>query len=155
MSLFNANASRPARSIRTTLFGICLAASASLLMSAGAEARGGVAYGDAVVQQVQFRGPGFAEERANERAMRQAARAQRQQQMQGQPGQPNDRGPEPVNQRAPQHELAVPQAPGYRPPDPGDSRMGRPGRLSPEERRALRQQIDEAGRNVYRPRSSP
>jgi len=29
---------------------------------------------------------------------------------------------------------------------------GRPGRLTPEERRALRQQINDAGREIYRPR---
>ena len=151
MSFFNANASPPVSSTRTTFFFVCLTAFAGLLMSVGAQARGDEPYGDVVMQRVQFRGPGLADERANERAMRQAARAQRQQ-MQVQPGQPDGRGPEPMNQSAPRRELAVPQAPGYRPPDPGDSRMGRPGRLSPEERRALRQQIDEAGRNVYRPR---
>ena len=36
-------------------------------------------------------------------------------------------------------------------PVPGGDRPGRPGRLTPDERRALRQQINEAGRDVYRP----
>lgn len=34
---------------------------------------------------------------------------------------------------------------------PGVDRWGRPLRLSPDERRALRQQINDAERNVYRP----
>ncbi len=59
-------------------------------------------------------------------------------------------------QRAVEREAApVPQAPppAFRPPDPvpQPERGGRPGRLTPDERRALRQQIDEAGRDVYRP----
>ena len=39
------------------------------------------------------------------------------------------------------------------PPEPvaPTERPGRPGRLSPDERRALRQQINDAGRDVYRP----
>ena len=155
MSSFNTNASRAVRRARTTLLAACLIALAGLLMSVHAEAREEGSYGDAMLQRVQFRGPGFAEEPANERAMRQAARAQRQQQLQEQRAQQNDRRPDPVNQRAPEHERAAPQAPGYRPPEPGDSRIGRPGRLTPEERRALRQQIDEAGRDVYRPNSRP
>ena len=36
--------------------------------------------------------------------------------------------------------------PVERPPEP----VGRPGRLTPDERRALRQQIIDAGRDIYR-----
>jgi hypothetical protein len=38
-----------------------------------------------------------------------------------------------------------------RPPEaPSVDRGGRPGRLTPDERRALRQQINDAGRDIYR-----
>ncbi len=39
------------------------------------------------------------------------------------------------------------------PSQPADAAAqgGKPGRLTPDERRALRQQINEAGRDVYRP----
>jgi hypothetical protein len=56
------------------------------------------------------------------------------------------RGPQ-VREQAPQQL----QAPVERMPEaPQVDRSGRPGRLSPDERRALRQQINDAGRDIYR-----
>ncbi len=56
--------------------------------------------------------------------------------------------------RGPLAREAIPQpAPPVleRPPEPAPvDRGGRPGRLTPEERRALRQQINDAGRDIYR-----
>ncbi len=55
--------------------------------------------------------------------------------------------------RVPQfREVAPPQPQAVeRPPMPAPvDRGGRPGRLTPEERRALRQQINDAGRDIYR-----
>ncbi len=43
-----------------------------------------------------------------------------------------------------------PQQGGYAQPSQDDGRQS--GRMSPEERRELRRQIDEAGRNIYTPR---
>lgn len=135
----HANALRAPRRVGTaSLVGALVALVAGLLVSAPAQARGDDRDGGVLMQQVQYRGPGFSEDAANERALRQAARAQREQQMQGQRPQQNDRAPEPAAQQR------------YRPPEPNDARAGRPGRMTPEERRALRQQIDEAGRDVYR-----
>ena len=58
---------------------------------------------------------------------------------------------QPMQQREERPAGAPPNAapPQGQPTEGG--RGGRPGRLSPEERRALRQQINDAGRNVYRP----
>ena len=43
------------------------------------------------------------------------------------------------------------QVPIERPPEPAQiDRGGRPGHLTPDERRALRQQINDAGRDIYR-----
>ena len=82
--------------------------------------------------------------------MRQAARAQRQQQMEGQrEGQRAAQRPEPM-QRGPERELATPQ-----PPVDRQAEGGRPGRLTQDERRALRQQINQADRDVYRPNTRP
>ena len=149
MSLFNANASPVFKRAGTMIVAGCLAALVSLPMSIIAEARESDAFGSAFVHMLKVRGPGQDEERANERAMRQAARAQRQQQMEGQRVQRSEQ----INRRAPERELATP---GFRPPDPGDSdSAGRPGRLTPDERRALRQQINQAGRDVYRPNTRP
>ena len=65
----------------------------------------------------------------------------------------NPRSPSPVVQPLPVVEPPVaaplPVAPPPEPPPAFD--RGRPGRLSPDERRALRQQINDAGRDVYRP----
>lgn len=57
---------------------------------------------------------------------------------------PAARGPEPP----------LPPPPPIGPPLEApvvDRGAARPGRLTPDERRALRQQINEAGRDVYRP----
>ncbi len=96
---------------------------------------------------VEGRERAFGSDRANERAMRRAERGQRMQQMemrreraQRVPAQPM-RPPEPAPMPS-----AVPYAPQSDP-----VREGRPGRLTPDERRALRQQINDAGRDVYRP----
>lgn len=152
MSLFNANAWRVFERAGTMSVAVSVLAFASLFMSLNADARGSDGYGNAFVHMMQVRGPGMAEDRANERTVRQATRAQRQQQMEGQRAQRS----EPINRRAPERELATPQAPAFRPPDAGDAdRMGRPGRLTPDERRALRQQINQAGRDVYRPNTRP
>lgn len=150
MSLFSPRADA-ARTFKLTgaIAAACVVAFAGSLAAMNAQARGFGGYGDAHVRMMQVRGPGMEEERANERAMRQAARAQRQQQMQDQRVMQR----EPM-QRAPEREPAAPQSPGFRPPDPGDA-TGRPGRLTPDERRALRQQINQAGRDVYRPNSRP
>ena len=104
----------------------------------------GLAAGDAVAgdghfrREGWFRGGGMAEARAARQADRAQQRAAR--------GQPTREGPVP---RAP------PPAPVAVPPPveiPGPDRSAaRPGRLTPDERRALRQQINEAGRDVYRP----
>jgi hypothetical protein len=94
---------------------------------------------------------GFAVQgdRSNERAMRRAERAQRwQQQREGPPTERNFERPVDRRDRALPQQPDVPQ---YRPPDPVPQGPGRPGRLTPDERRALRQQINEAGRDVYRP----
>lgn len=139
---FNASASRVLRRAGTAFVAGCWVTLA--LVAGDAEARGSGS--DAFVHMVQVRGPGFADERANERAMRQAARAQRQQQMQGQRAQRFER----MNQRPPERELAAPQ-----PPVDRQVEGGRPGRMTPDERRALRQQINEAGRDVYQPNSRP
>ncbi len=148
MSSFNANAARVFKRVGVTLVAASVIALACAPVSAGAQARGIDAYGDGHFRMMQVRGP---EDGANERAMRQATRAQRQQQLQGERGAQR----EPM-QRAPERELAAPRSPGFRPPEPGDGNpMGRPGRLTPDERRALRQQINQAGRDVYRPNSRP
>ena len=148
MSSFNANAARVFKRVGATLVAAGVIALAGAPVIAGAQARGIDAYGDGHFRMMQVRGP---EDRANERAMRQAARAQRQQQMQGERGAQREQ-----MQRAPERELAAPQSPGFRPPEPGDgNQMGRPGRLTPDERRALRQQINQAGRDVYRPNPRP
>ncbi|MGI9027191.1 MAG: hypothetical protein ACR2GP_16775 [Burkholderiaceae bacterium] len=150
MSSFNAYASaaRVFKRARTTVAAACAIVLACFLATASAQARGIDAYGDGHFRMVQVRGP---EDRANDRAMRQAARAQRQQQMQGERAVQREQ-----MQRMPERELAAPQAPGFRPPEPSDAgQMGRPGRLTPDERRALRQQINQAGRDVYRPNSRP
>ncbi len=152
----NADAARVRKRAGTTIVAACAIVFAGLLGTVNAQARGIGIYGDGYVRMMQVRGPGMGEDRANERgnerAMRQAARAQRQQQMQGQRAAQRSE----QMQRAPERELAAPQAPGFRPPEPADaSQMGRPGRLTPDERRALRQQINEAGRDVYRPNSRP
>ena len=87
--------------------------------------------------------------------MRQAARGQRQQQQQQMNAQRAAQRSEQM-QRVPERELATPQSPDFRPPDPSEgNRMGRPGRLTLEERRALRQQINQADRDVYRPNGRP
>lgn len=128
---FDAHASAkraPRRAAAASLVSAAVAAVAGLLVSAPAQARGDGRDGGVLMQQVQYRGPGFSEDAANERA----------QQLQGPRPQQNDRAPEPAAQQR------------YRPPEPHDARGGRPGRMTPEERRALRQQIDEAGRDVYR-----
>ncbi len=50
----------------------------------------------------------------------------------------------------PMREVA-PQPPVIeRAPEPMPADRSRPGRLTPEERRALRQQINDAGRDIYR-----
>ena len=70
-----------------------------------------------------------------------ARRAQREQQSEGR--QMNAERQQ-IQQRDERTQAVEPPAP------PQDGRGFRPGRLSPDERRALRQQINEAGRNVYR-----
>ncbi len=59
------------------------------------------------------------------------------------------RQPEAPMQRIPEPELPRQFVPSSVPG--GADRAARPGRLTPDERRALRQQINEAGRDVYRP----
>ena len=118
---------------------------ASFLVAGNAHARAFDSRGDGFAHMMQVRGPEFAEERANERAMRQAARAQRQQQMEGQRAAQRSE----QMQRPPERELALPQSADRQ----GEG--GRPGRLTPDERRALRQQINQAGRDVYRPNARP
>lgn len=54
-------------------------------------------------------------------------------------------------QRIPEPELPRQFVPVPLAPLPGPAPATRPGRLTPDERRALRQQINEAGRDVYRP----
>jgi hypothetical protein len=59
---------------------------------------------------------------------------------------------------AQQREQVPPPAalPNERPVEaPPTDRSGKPGRLSPDERRALRQQINDAGRDIYRPGRPP
>lgn len=54
-----------------------------------------------------------------------------------------------VREAAPQPQPVAP--PIERPPEAAPvDRGGRPGRLTPDERRALRQQINDAGREIYR-----
>lgn len=132
--------SRAARRAGAAYLAGTLITIAGLLLCPPAEAQGYGWSGNLSMQPVQYRGPGFSENAANEDGPRQAARVRREQQMQGQRPQQIDRAQEPV----------APQSPRYRSPEPNDARAGRPGRLTPEERRALRQQIDEAGRDVYR-----
>lgn len=76
---------------------------------------------------------------ADVRAARQAERAMQR----GGQGRGGPRREQPVP-------VAPPVAPVYQPPEP--PQQARPGRLTPDERRALRQQINEAGRDVYQPR---
>ena len=150
MPSFKTIASRVLTRAGTLFVAGCIVAVGTLLTAGPAEAQS-YRFGDARGRMPHVMGPG-ADQRANERAMRQAARAQRQQQMQMQRG---AQRPEQM-QRVPEREMAAPPPPVYRPPDPGDAnRGGRPGRLTPEERRALRQQINEAGRDVYRPNGRP
>lgn len=54
-------------------------------------------------------------------------------------------------QREPQQRTIEPPMQPVAPQAPPEQTGSRPGRLTPEERRALRQQINEAGRDVYRP----
>jgi len=54
-------------------------------------------------------------------------------------------------QREPQQRTIEPPMQPVAPQAPPEQAGSRPGRLTPEERRALRQQINEAGRDVYRP----
>ena len=149
MSLLNARASRVFSRIRTLFAAGCVGALASSLMAGNAHARAFDSRNDGFAHVMQVRGPGFVEERANERAneraMRQAARAQRQQQMEGQRAAQRSE----QMQHAPERELAAPQ------PAERQGEGGRSGRLTPDERRALRQQINQAGRDVYRPNTRP
>jgi hypothetical protein len=73
------------------------------------------------------------------------ARAMRQERHMG----PGRQGPmrEPMREQ-PREQVPVAAPPVERPPDPVP--VSRPGRLSPDERRALRQQINDAGRDIYR-----
>lgn len=146
MSLRNPQASSAFQRIRMAFAAACVGVLSGLMTMEHAHARPFDPHGDGFVRMMQVRGPGLAEERANERAMRQAARAQRQQQMQGQRGAQRN---EQMIQRGPEREVAV------APPAERQAEGGRPGRLSPDERRALRQQINQAGRDVYRPGTPP
>jgi len=95
--------------------------------------------------QVQFRGhEGF---RGN--GARAAMREQRMQQAGGQRGQRAAQREQAQQQRAQEIREAPPPVPRPVEVPPAE---GRPGRLTPEERRALRQQINDAGREIYRPR---
>ena len=73
-----------------------------------------------------------------------ARRAQREQQTEARQMNPERSQMQQRDERTQGVEGAAPPAPRE------DGRGSRPGRLSPDERRALRQQINEAGRNVYR-----
>jgi hypothetical protein len=86
---------------------------------------------------------GAVPRRAPFAAAKQAERAQQQQQraLQRQAQQQAAQRPAEA-QAAPVHNDAPADAPQER---------GKPGRLTPDERRALRQQINDAGREIYRP----
>ena len=82
------------------------------------------------------------------RESRDAERAQRMRPFRGERMAPqrdfDRRGPE-------RREAVAPSPPPDFSPPPQAPPQGRPGRLTPDERRALRQQINDAGRDVYRP----
>lgn len=156
MSLFNTHSSAYVEHRAGRLAVAWLIALACLMTVGNAQARDGYSRGERFAHMMQVRGPGFGEERAaeraNERAMRQAARGQRQQQIEGQRAAQRS---EMMQRRQPEEMQRAPP-PEFRAPDPGEgNRMGRPGRLTPEERRALRQQINQADREVYRPNGRP
>jgi hypothetical protein len=77
---------------------------------------------------------------ANAMAQGDQQRDPRQQPSQEQSSPSNARSQRPENER------------GTRDPRGGQGEGQRQGRLSPEERQALRRQIDEAGHDIYRPR---
>jgi hypothetical protein len=54
--------------------------------------------------------------------------------------------------RGERREFREPRVPDRTPPDQAADSSRRHGRLSPEERRDLRRQINEAGRDIYSPR---
>ena len=92
----------------------------------------------------EARGGAFRESRG-------AERAQRMQQFPGERMAPQRE----FRRGAERREMAPPPpspSPNFGPPQQvPQAPQGRPGRLTPDERRALRQQINDAGRDVYRP----
>jgi hypothetical protein len=97
--------------------------------------------------QVQFRGHDGARGNGGARA---AMREQRMQQAGAQRAQRAAQREQAQQQRPQEIREVAPQAPAR--PIEQSAPEGRPGRLTPEERRALRQQINDAGREIYRPR---
>lgn len=92
-----------------------------------------------------FHAPRFAMSRGAQAEARGARPAERAQQKAARPNQPRE---------APAQRTSEPPMQPVSPPSqPADAAAqgGKPGRLTPDERRALRQQINEAGRDVYRP----
>lgn len=84
------------------------------------------------------------------RESRGAERAERMQRFRGERMAPQ----RDFDRRGPERRDAAPQSPPPNfgpPPQAPQVPQGRPGRLTPDERRALRQQINDAGRDVYRP----
>ncbi len=106
----------------------------------------------------QARGPGdFRGHRAafhaqgDARGLRQMERAQRPPTARfQQPPAPERVQPKPAAAPDPVEPQGRPPAAAPAGPPPADP-SSRPGRLTPDERRALRQQINEAGRDIYRP----
>ncbi len=131
------------RGLRLAQAALC----ATLLTVAAVDAHAGGGWFREHLPAHQVRGPQFDGDRHPERAARRAARGERMQRMEGQraermqrPSDPGMRMPDPM------------QGQGLARPDEGNGggRFAGPGRMTPEERRALRQQINEAGRDVYR-----
>lgn len=102
--------------------------------------------------QVQFRPHEGARagNGARRAEMREQRREQRLQEGGGQRAQRAAQREQAQQQRGQQAREAQPPPP--KPPEQPAANEGRPGRLTPDERRALRQQINDAGREIYRPR---
>ena len=115
---------------------LCLLSGLTLVPAAHARAVGERAH------HAAFHGQGDARLRQMQRVQREGRYPQRGEAAVARPG--------PIVMPAPALPADGPKLVAPAPADNG-STDSRPGRLTPDERRALRQQINEAGRDLYRP----